>query len=391
MRVLAFASQKSGAGKTTLAGHMAVQAQRAGAASVALIDTDPDASLADWCALREGLSPRVVRATPKDLATKVEKFRQEGVDFVIVDTAPSMSHALEDALAIVDLVAIPTRPCAHDLAAAGATVALAQRHGKPFVFVVNGATPDGELTSEVVMALAQHGTVASVTIPRNLDFVESMIEGRTVMEMAREASPAPAIVRLWEYLAGKFPKEGSESAAPRSQTASPEPPDSTPPALFSTRAATPKVDTPAVALMETQVAQSSQSTVPSARVPPPPVVAAAEAPAGAPTTSAKPLNPEQMRRFPRFEHERPASLIVSDREVDCTILDISAGGALIRIGTPLAVGAAVTLNMPVVGQLAAEVRHLDADQAGLRFTIDPRRQLKLVRHLSAELAAGATE
>lgn len=390
MRVLAFASQKSGAGKTTLASHMAVQAQRAGAVSVALIDTDPDASLADWCALREGPSPKVVRATPKDLAAKVEKFRQDGVDFVIVDTAPSMSHALEDALAIVDLVAIPTRPCAHDLAAAGATVALAQRHGKPFVFVVNGATPDGELTSEVVMALAQHGTVASVTIPRNLDFVESMIEGRTVMEMAREASPAPAIVRLWEYLASRFPKESSKSAAQRSQTASPPPPDSTPPALFSTRAAAPKVDTPAVALMETQVAQSPQSTVPPARVPPP-VVAAPEAPAAAPPTSVKPLNPEQMRRFPRFEHERPASLIVSDREVDCTILDISAGGALIRIGTPLAVGAAVILNMPVVGQLAAEVRHLDADQAGLRFTIDPRRQLKLVRHLSAELATGSTE
>jgi len=52
MRVLAFASQKSGAGKTTLAGHMAVQAQQGGIANVALIDIDPEASLADWCAQR---------------------------------------------------------------------------------------------------------------------------------------------------------------------------------------------------------------------------------------------------------------------------------------------------------------------------------------------------
>ena len=42
MRVLALASQKGGSGKTTLSGHLAVQAQRAGAGPVVLIDThDP--------------------------------------------------------------------------------------------------------------------------------------------------------------------------------------------------------------------------------------------------------------------------------------------------------------------------------------------------------------
>ena len=41
MRVLALASQKGGSGKTTLSGHLAVQAQRAGAGPVVLIDIDP--------------------------------------------------------------------------------------------------------------------------------------------------------------------------------------------------------------------------------------------------------------------------------------------------------------------------------------------------------------
>jgi chromosome partitioning protein len=46
MRVLVFASQKGGVGKTTLAGHIGVQAELAGAGPVALVDTDPQGSLA---------------------------------------------------------------------------------------------------------------------------------------------------------------------------------------------------------------------------------------------------------------------------------------------------------------------------------------------------------
>ncbi|WP_293549010.1 division plane positioning ATPase MipZ [Parvibaculum sp.] len=39
MHVIAFASQKGGSGKTTLAGHIAVEAERVGAGPVALVDT----------------------------------------------------------------------------------------------------------------------------------------------------------------------------------------------------------------------------------------------------------------------------------------------------------------------------------------------------------------
>ena len=47
MLVLAMASQKGGSGKTTLSGHLAVEAEKAGAGPVALIDTDSDPDLVD--------------------------------------------------------------------------------------------------------------------------------------------------------------------------------------------------------------------------------------------------------------------------------------------------------------------------------------------------------
>src|SRR5215831_6304538 len=107
MRVLAFASQKSGAGKTTLAGHVAIQARRAGVKSVALLDTDPEGSLADWCALREGETPKYARAALKDLAARLDKLRQDGTELVIIDTPPTLHGAIDPSIAAADLVAIP--------------------------------------------------------------------------------------------------------------------------------------------------------------------------------------------------------------------------------------------------------------------------------------------
>ncbi len=52
MHVIVVASRKGGAGKTTLAGHLAVQAERQGDGPVALLDTDSQGSLADWWNLR---------------------------------------------------------------------------------------------------------------------------------------------------------------------------------------------------------------------------------------------------------------------------------------------------------------------------------------------------
>jgi len=48
MLIIALASQKAGAGKTTLAGHIAVEAERAAAGPVAIVDADPQGSLSDW-------------------------------------------------------------------------------------------------------------------------------------------------------------------------------------------------------------------------------------------------------------------------------------------------------------------------------------------------------
>ncbi|MCJ9429773.1 ParA family protein [Kordiimonas marina] len=199
MRIIAVTSQKGGSGKTTLSGHLAVAAARAGAGPVALIDTDPQGSLAAWWNERQDESPAFAQCTLSSLDSDLQTLREKGFRLVFIDTPPAITRAIQTVVSKSDLVLIPTRPSPHDLRAAGATVDLVERAGKPLIFVVNGATARARLTGEAAIALSQHGTVAPTVIHNRQDFAASMIDGRTVMETTAGKS-ASEIETLWGYV-----------------------------------------------------------------------------------------------------------------------------------------------------------------------------------------------
>ena len=206
MRVLAMASQKGGSGKTTLSGHLAVQAQRAGHGPVVLIDIDPQGSLADWWNERTVEYPAFAQTTVARLAADLEVLRQQGFKLAMIDTPPAITMAIQSVINVAELVVVPTRPSPHDLRAVGATVDLCDRAGKPLIFVVNAATPKARITSEAAVALSQHGTVAPVTIHQRTDFAASMIDGRTVMECDPNSRSAAEVTALWEYIYDRLEK-----------------------------------------------------------------------------------------------------------------------------------------------------------------------------------------
>lgn len=212
MRIIAFASQKGGVGKTTLAGHLAVEAEKQGAGPVALLDTDPQGSLAAWWNVRTAETPIFVRGELVTLKSQLDQLEAAGIGLVMIDTPPAITENIITVVRHADLVLIPTRPSPHDLRAVGATVDLVEGTGKPMLFIVNGATTRAKITGDAAIALSQHGTVSPVTIHHRIDFAVSMIDGRTVGELDRNSNSAREITQLWNYVNTRISKYAGEAA-----------------------------------------------------------------------------------------------------------------------------------------------------------------------------------
>lgn len=207
MFVIAVVSQKGGSGKTTLSGHLSVQAGLSGIGPVAIVDTDPQGSLAAWWNERKAEMPVFVQTNLHDLHGHLENLRKAGVKLVVIDTPPAITSAIHEVIAVADYIVVPTKPSPHDLRAVGATVKLVQSCNKPMVFVLNDASPRAKITFEAAIALSQHGTVAPVTIHHRTLFASSMIDGRTAQELESKGQSATEIMGLWEYLNARLNSE----------------------------------------------------------------------------------------------------------------------------------------------------------------------------------------
>lgn len=209
MKTIVLASQKGGAGKTTLCGHLGVQASLLGH-KVVLIDTDPQGSLAEWWNSREAETPAFVTSTLKDLAANIEALREAGFDYVFIDTPPAVTETIKAVVNLADLVVIPTRPSPHDLRAVGKTVDIINECDKRMVFVLNGAANRARITTDAAIALSQHGALSPTVIYQRTDFASSMIDGRSVMEVDPSGKSAKEVTDLWAYVSTHLSKSVKE-------------------------------------------------------------------------------------------------------------------------------------------------------------------------------------
>jgi chromosome partitioning protein len=216
MQVIAIVSQKGGVGKSTLAVHLAAEANTQGQ-RVLLLDLDPQGSAMEWASRRGDRPPDVSGANPASIGKEIEKARREDYDLVLVDTAPHADHAALQAARSADLVAIPCRPSTFDIAAISATLDLCKLANKQALVILNAAPIRSRVTAEAEEAIAEKGgRVSPMIIRQRVAFQHCMIDGRTAAEYEPGSAAAHEITRLLASLkSGKHESENAGRTAKR--------------------------------------------------------------------------------------------------------------------------------------------------------------------------------
>jgi chromosome partitioning protein len=201
MKTIAIISQKGGAGKTTVAIHLAVAAEQRGLRT-AVFDLDPQASAPSWADKRKISTPAVVSAQAPRLSNLLEQASAQAADLVLIDSAPNADAASLAAARVADMILIPCRPAAFDLDAIGTTLNLAAVAGKPAWVLLNAVPPQGKLGEEATAALQQGGVqVTPLALHQLVAFAHGVNDGRTAQEYDPKSRAAAEVQTLFAWLA----------------------------------------------------------------------------------------------------------------------------------------------------------------------------------------------
>jgi len=193
-KVFTVAQQKGGAGKTTMAAHLAVAWSRRH--KVAIIDTDPQGSLTQWYKLRvemygeeeAGLTFSAISGWRVE--NEIARLKRQ-VDIIVIDSPPHADTEARAAIRAADLVVIPLQPSPMDVWATSATIKLCKQEKVPVKMVLNRVHPQARLTETISSGIVG---LAANTFGNRVAYAGSLMQGLGVTE-ANPNSPAADEVR----------------------------------------------------------------------------------------------------------------------------------------------------------------------------------------------------
>jgi chromosome partitioning protein len=204
MNVITLASRKGGAGKTTLAAHLAALIHSQGHSCMA-IDADPQGSLSLCNRLRD-VDALPFATAERGIDRALAMAMVAGTEWVVIDTAPSMWVVVEEAIRRATLVLIPARPSFLDLDAVRGTVASCRDRNKPYAVVLNACpVKRDERESPAVAAaraeLANDGIpVFNGQISHRAAFMLTLAAGISAAEADEHSLASAELARLWSMV-----------------------------------------------------------------------------------------------------------------------------------------------------------------------------------------------
>jgi chromosome partitioning protein len=200
MQVIAVLNQKGGAGKTTIATHLA-RVLQLGGADVLLVDSDPQGSARDWAAVREDQPVPVIGIDRPTIERDLKSIARK--DFVVIDGAPQAANLAVSAIKASNFILIPVQPSPYDIWATADLVELVKQRievtdGRlQAAFVVSRAIKGTKIGAEITEALSGYGLpVLNSRITQRVSYPSTAATGTTVCDAEPEGEAAREMAAL---------------------------------------------------------------------------------------------------------------------------------------------------------------------------------------------------
>lgn len=216
-KVITIAQQKGGAGKTTVAAHIAVALAQKGN-RVAVVDIDPQGSLSHWHALREkrfgeGYTGLIFNALSGwRVGSEVARLRKQ-CDFIIIDSPPHTETEARTAIRNADFILIPVQPSPTDVWATKATLDLAKADKRPVRVLLNRVPANSRLAATFRDELTD---LAEATLGNRVLFAASLMEGRAATEVEPNSRASKEVKELVKEILSLV-KDEEEEETPKAR------------------------------------------------------------------------------------------------------------------------------------------------------------------------------
>ncbi len=212
-KVITVAQQKGGAGKTTMAAHLAVAWAASGKRKVAVVDIDPQGSLAQWHRVRAmRLGEDATNLTFSAISgwrvrSELDRLKHTH-DLIVIDSPPHTDAEARTAIRAADLVVIPLQPSPMDVWATSATIQICKQERVPVKMVLNRVHPQAKLTEAV------SGEMVGLTANRfgnRVIFAGALMHGLGVTEAEPNSIAAEEVRALAKEIMAYLNRKTAES------------------------------------------------------------------------------------------------------------------------------------------------------------------------------------
>jgi len=211
VKTIAVYAAKGGAGKTTLAVHLAVAA--IGELHVALFDCDmQQQSAAGWALARRKQqrldeSPYTITVDPADVRSRQADAAAGGLEparpyeLLVIDCPPRVDARSAAILAVADVIVVPVMPSALDIGALDTSLELVVASGKRAYIVLNACASRSREVNEAKELLSHEAIpLAPIHLGYRRAFSRSLPSGQTATEFEPRGAAAAEIAQLYKFL-----------------------------------------------------------------------------------------------------------------------------------------------------------------------------------------------